>query len=54
MEDDSREARVSMLEAYPELQALYAPDDGNTEVWFLRNVTATFSSFTEPPRTVKF
>lgn len=54
VEDDSREARVSMLEAYPELQALYAPDDGNTEVWFLRNVTATFSSFTEPPRTVKF
>lgn len=54
VEDDSREARVSMLEAYPELQALYAPDDGNTEVWFLRNVTATFSSFTEPPRTVRF
>ncbi|MBO5555736.1 MAG: pyridoxamine 5'-phosphate oxidase family protein [Oscillospiraceae bacterium] len=54
VEDDSREARVSMLEAYPELQAMYSPDDGNTEVWFLRNVTATFSSFTEPPRTLRF
>ncbi|MBR1457283.1 MAG: NimC/NimA family protein, partial [Oscillospiraceae bacterium] len=54
VEDDSREARVSMLEAYPALQAMYAPDDGNTEVWYLRNVTATFSSFTEPPRVVKF
>ena len=26
-----------------------APDDGNTEVWYLRNVTATLYSFTEPP-----
>ena len=48
-EDDAREARVSMLEAYPNLKALYSPDDGNTEVWYLRNVTATLYSFTEPP-----
>ena len=48
-EDDDRAARVSMLEAYPNLKALYSPDDGNTEVWYLRNVTATLYSFTEPP-----
>lgn len=48
-EDDDREARVSMLEAYPNLKALYSSDDGNTEVWYLRNVTATLYSFTEPP-----
>ena len=48
-EDDDREARVSMLDAYPNLKALYSPDDGNTEVWYLRNVTATLYSFTEPP-----
>ena len=48
-EEDDREARVSMLEAYPNLKALYSPDDGNTEVWYLRNVTATLYSFTEPP-----
>ena len=48
-EDDDHEARVSMLEAYPNLKALYSPDDGNTEVWYLRNVTATLYSFTEPP-----
>ena len=53
-EDDDRDARVSMLEAYPELRSLYSPDDGNTEVWFLRNVTATLYSFTEPPKTFKF
>ena len=52
--DDRREARVSMLEAYPSLQAMYSPDDGNTEVWYLRNATATFYSFTEAPKTVSF
>ena len=54
VEDVRREARVSMLEAYPELQSLYSPDDGNTEVWYLRNVTATLSSFEEPPKVYKF
>ena len=53
-EDDDREARVSMLEAYPNLKALYSPDDGNTEVWFLRNVTATLYSFTAEPKVYKF
>ena len=52
--DDRREARVSMLEAYPSLKAMYSPDDGNTEVWYLRNATATFYSFTDAPRTVSF
>ncbi len=52
--DDRREARVSMLEAYPSLQAMYSPDDGNTEVWYLRNATATFYSFTDAPKSVSF
>ena len=52
--DDRREAKASMLEAYPSLQAMYSPDDENTEVWYLRNATATFCSFSEPPRTVSF
>ncbi len=54
VEDDSREARAAILELHPNLQSVYSPDDGNTEVWYLRNATATFSSFTEPPKTVKF
>lgn len=53
-EDDNRDARVSMLEAYPELKSMYSPDDGNTEVWYLRNATATFFSFTAPPEVHKF
>lgn len=54
IEDDSREARVSMLEAYPSLQAMYDPDDGNTEVFFLRNAVAVFYSFTHEPETERF
>ena len=54
VEDDDREARVSMLDAYPALKAMYSPDDGNTEVWYLRNVTATLYSFTNPPKVYKF
>lgn len=54
VEDDRREARVSMLDAYPELKAMYDPDDGNTIVYYFKDATATFSSFTAPPETVKF
>ena len=48
VEDDRREARVSMLDAYPELKAMYDPDDGNTQVFYFKNATAVFSSFTKP------
>lgn len=43
-----------MLEAYPSLQAMYQPGDGNTQIFALTEVTATFSSFTEAPRTLTF
>ena len=54
IEDDRREARVSMLEAYPDLRRMYDPDDGNTEVFYLEDATAAFSSFTAPSRTITF
>ena len=54
VEDDRREARVSMLEAYPDLRRMYDPDDGNTEVFYLEDATAVFSSFTAPQRTITF
>lgn len=53
-DDDRREARVSMLEAYPELCSMYDPDDGNTQVLYFKNAKAVFSSFTEAPKTVEF
>ena len=54
VEDDRIEARQSMLDAYPSLKGMYAADDGNTEVFYLKNATATFSSFTKAPEVVKF
>ena len=54
VEDDRREARQSMLDAYPSLQNMYSADDGNTEVFYFTNATATFSSFTHEPEVVKF
>ena len=54
VEDDNREARISMLGAYPTLKAMYSPDDGNTEVWYLRNATATLYSFTNHPKVYRF
>jgi len=47
-------AQEHMLEAYPDLKAMYTPGDGNTVVFALTNATATFASFTAAPRTVKF
>ena len=54
VEDDRMEPKVSMLDAYPELKGMYAADDGNTEVFYFKDATATFSSFTKAPETVTF
>ena len=54
IEDDNREARKSMLDAYPNLRGMYSEDDGNTEVFYLKDATATFSSFTKAPETFTF
>ncbi len=52
--DDSRDVKVAMLEAMPSLAAMYSPDDGNMQMLYFKNATATFSSFTEAPETVEF
>ena len=54
VEDDRVEAKKSMLDAYPNLRGMYDENDGNTQVLFLKNATATFSSFTAAPETVHF
>ena len=53
-EDDRREARKAMLDAYPDLRAMYNEDDGNTEVFAIENAFAVFYSFTAEPVIVKF
>ena len=54
VEDDRVEARQSMLDAYPSLQKMYAADDGNTQVFYFKNATATISAFTHEPEVIKF
>ena len=54
VEDDRLEAKKSMLDAYPNLRNMYDENDGNTQVFYFRNATATFSSFTAAPETVTF
>ena len=54
VEDDRIEAQEHMLDSYPNLKANYQPGDGNTQVFYLKDATAVFSSFTAEPKTVKF
>ena len=54
IEDDRREARKAMLDAYPDLRNMYSEDDGNTEVFYLKNAKATISSFIAAPEVVEF
>ena len=52
--DDRREAKAHMLDAYPELKAMYSAADDNTEVLYFKDAAATFYSFTEAPETITF
>ena len=52
--DERLAPQEHMLAAYPMLQAMYQPGDGNTEVYWLKNATAQICSFTEPTKTIQF
>ncbi|MBQ8505855.1 MAG: pyridoxamine 5'-phosphate oxidase family protein [Clostridia bacterium] len=52
--DDNIDAQAHMLDAYPNLKAMYQPGDGNTEVYCLKNASASICSFTEPAKTINF
>lgn len=54
VDDDNRAAKVHMLEEYPSLKELYSPDDDNTQVFYLKDATATIYSFTDEPKVIKF
>jgi len=43
--DENIAAQEHMLDAYPNLKAMYQPGDGNTEVYYLKNVIAEIFSF---------
>ena len=52
--DERLEAREAVLAEYPELQPMYAADDGNCEVFALENGIATFCSFTKDPYVIRW
>ena len=54
VEDDRVEARKSMLDEYTGLRKMYDENDGNTQVLYLKNAVATFTSFTAEPEVHSF
>ena len=52
--DDRREAKQSMLDAYPQLAAMYSVDDDNTHVLYLQDAEAKISSFAGGEEVIKF
>ena len=52
--DDSIEAKKSMLDAYSNLRGMYDENDDNTQVLYFKNGVATFSSFAAPAEVVEF
>ena len=54
VEDDRFEAKKSVLDTYPNLRGMYDENDGNTQVFRMKNAVATFSAFGKAPETVEF
>lgn len=52
--DENLAAKTHMLDQYPNLKAMYSPEDDNTEVLYLKDAVAVFSSFTAAPETITF
>ena len=52
--DDRFEAKKAMLDAYPNLRSMYDENDGNTQVFYMKNAIATISSFGSAPIVIKF
>lgn len=40
-----KECITYYLTTYPELKSMYTPRDGNSQVFYLKDATATFCSF---------
>ena len=54
IEDDRFETKKSMLDAYPNLRGMYDENDGNTQVFYMKNAVATFSAFGKDSETEEF
>jgi len=54
VDDDRIEPKRAMLDAYPNLKDRYSAEDENTQVFFLKDATATFYSFSGDSKEIKF
>ena len=54
VEDDRFEAKKAMLDAYPNLRGMYDENDGNTQVFYMKNAVATFCAFGKEAEVVEF
>ena len=54
VEDDRIEPKKSMLDAYPILRSMYDENDSNTQVFYLKNAKATFSSLGKELDVIEF
>lgn len=54
IEDDRTETHQAMLDAYPFMKKTYAADDGNMQVLYFKDATATFDSFDGEHKVIKF
>jgi uncharacterized pyridoxamine 5'-phosphate oxidase family protein len=54
VEDDRREPKQHMLDAYPDLKGMYSADDGNTQVWYLKDGIVTITEFGKEPEIIRF
>jgi uncharacterized pyridoxamine 5'-phosphate oxidase family protein len=52
--DERIEAKKDMLDKNPALRRMYDENDDNTIVLYFKDAVATFSSFTEAPREIRF
>lgn len=52
--DERIEAKEYLLDKNPSLKRMYDAHDDNTEVLYFEHASATFSSFTEAPKTIKW
>ena len=51
--DENIEAKAHMLDEYPMLKERYSADDDNTQILWLKDAVATFSSFSDEPKVVE-
>ena len=54
VEDDSVEAKKSMLDVYENLRSMYDENDDNTQVLYFKSGVATFSAFGKADEVVEF